>query len=96
MTLNQLIKPKKMKLMGLLPSHVNLVKKAPLLQLSGTNSLSFCFFFAGILRSIVDILYELDIISSEGFLKWRDSKNPLEQEGKGKKKTTTKKKQQKF
>lgn len=37
----------------------------------------------GILRSIVNTLYELDVISSEGFMKWRDCKNVLEQEGKG-------------
>lgn len=43
------------------------------------------FFLSGILRSIVDNLYEFDIISLEGFMKWKDSKNPLEQEGKGKK-----------
>lgn len=37
----------------------------------------------GILRSIVNSLYEQDVISSEGFMKWRDCKNVLEQEGKG-------------
>ena len=39
-------------------------------------------FFTGVLRTLVDTLYDEDIISEESFKNWEKSKDPSEQEGK--------------
>ena len=40
-------------------------------------------YFAGILRTLFDTLYDEDIISEDAFNQWEASKDPAEQEGKG-------------
>lgn len=48
-----------------------------------TERCVFSIFFAGLLRTFFDVLYDEDVISEEAFYKWESSKDPAEQQGKG-------------
>lgn len=41
-------------------------------------------FFAGLLNSIFEVLYDNDVLSVEAFEKWKQSDDPSENQGKGK------------